>query len=126
MAFDRRNRPRAPTLVGNRKLRRAADGESGNNLERKRRGVIVVDDDHDIRPDLLNPFFRAFESAEYRAPIGFVCLAVVPGSANGRNMRAGNAGDDPGHYALSFHSDLLRFPAGERPPASISFAYSCW
>ena len=48
MALDHRHRARAPAFVGRREFRGAAEREGRDQIDRERRGVIVIDDDRHI------------------------------------------------------------------------------
>ena len=89
MAFYHRHRPRPPALIGGWKLRRTTQREGGNDLEGKRGGVIVVDEDDHVHVLFGDPLFGEIKALEYRLPIGLLGLAEVNGGADRRNMRGG-------------------------------------
>ncbi len=101
IALDHRHRPRPPALVGRRKLRRAAERESRDHLDRERRGVIVVDDDGDVGLGLPHPLLRLLEAREHPLPIRLLGLAVVERRADGGHMRRTYSCDDSGHGITS-------------------------
>src|SRR5262249_45074742 len=104
MTLYDRHRARAPALVGRRKVRRAAERERGNEIDRESRSVVVIDDNGDIGLGLAHPFLRLLEAREYALPIGLLGLAVVDGCPDGGHMRRTYTCDDPGH---GFTSALL-------------------
>ncbi len=87
MAYRDRHRPRTPAFVGRRKFRRAAEREGRDHLDREGRGVIVVNDDRDIRLGLAHPLLRFLKAREHPLPIGLLGLAVVERRADGGHMR---------------------------------------
>src|SRR5262245_65749502 len=109
MPLHGRHRPRAPTLVGGRKLGRTAEGKSWHDLDRERRRMIVVDDDRDVGLGLLHPFLGFLEAREHPLPVRLLGLLVIDRSANGRHVRRRYACDDSSHVSTSPCSLLWMF-----------------
>ena len=97
MALHHRHRARAPALVGGRELFGAAQSEGRNDLERERRGVVVVDEDDHVRLGLFHPLLGRLVALEERLPIGIAHAVTVDRRADGRHMRGRDACDDPSH-----------------------------
>ena len=114
----------APALVSGDEFGRAAQREGGHDVHGEGGGVVVEHDDAHIRLHFGDPLLGFLVAREHPLPIGLLRLAVVQRRADGGNVGGGDPCDDLGHYF--FHSDLVRAPLGERPPASIMSAYSCW
>src|SRR5262245_20381413 len=125
MAFDDGHGPRTPSLVRRLELVGAADRERRNHVEAERGGVIVVDQEHDVRRVLCHPATRSVKALEQRHPIRLRGLAQVHRRADRRHVRACDACGDLRHYLVS---GALHAPSslGERPPFSIIFAYASW
>ena len=117
IADDRRNRPRAPAFVGDRKLGRAAEPKRRDDFEVERVDVVVVDDDRNVGRRLGHPLLRGLVALEHGNPVRFRGAAVVHRGADRGRVRRADAGDDLGHH--SFLSDFDRQPFSERPPACI-------
>ena len=100
MPFHHRHRARTPALVGGRKLRRGAEREGRDHLDRKRRGVIVIDRDHDVGLGLRHPLLGLLEAGEHPLPVRLLGLLVVDRGADGRHVRRGNSCDDFRHGSL--------------------------
>ena len=147
MALHHRHRARSPAFVGGREFRRAAEREGRDDLDRERRGVIVVDDDGDVGLGLRHPLLGFLEAREHPLPVRLLGLLVVDRRADRRHVRRRHSCDDPSHVSTSTccvssisalaaspccfgdrracrpcAPDLLRLPSTERPPASIMSA----
>jgi hypothetical protein len=86
MAVHCRHWTRAKAFVRHRKIRSRAQQECGDQLQRKRIGVIVVDEDGDIGFKLREPFARRDGAVEVWFPVLVACVALVERGADGRNM----------------------------------------
>src|SRR6266404_5535579 len=82
-------------------LLRAPDGKRRHDVETESRGVIVVDQEYDIRLLLRDPAFGEVVAGKHRRPIGIPCFAVVERRANRRDMRGRDASGDASHYSNS-------------------------
>ena len=87
----------AVALVGGRELVGQPEGEGGDDLQRERGGVVVVDDDADVGPYLGHPGAGRLELGEIGRPVGLVGLALVDRRAHRGHVRAADATDEPGH-----------------------------
>jgi hypothetical protein len=92
MADHLRHRARTPALVGRHVFGRGADREGRNQIEAERVGVIVVDQEDDIRLLLLQPLLGEVIAIEDRLPIRLRGLAKVECCTNRRHMRCVDAG----------------------------------
>src|SRR5581483_8913395 len=101
MALDHRHRARAPALVGGREFGRTAERERRDQVDRKRRGVVVIAHDRDVGFQLPQPLLRLHETREHPLPIGLLGLVVVERRADGGHVRRADAGDDLGHDVTS-------------------------
>ena len=101
MALHDRHRPRPPAFVGGREFRRAAEREGRDQVDRERRGVVVVDHDGDVGLQLPHPLLRFLEAREHPLPVGLLGLVVVDRRADRGNVRRSDACDDLGHDVTS-------------------------
>ena len=101
ITLHHRNRTRTPAFVGGWKFRSAAERKGRDHLNRKRRRVVVVDDDRDIRLALAHPFLGFLETREHPLPVRLLGSAVVDCCADGRHMRRSDTCDDSGHGSTS-------------------------
>jgi hypothetical protein len=97
MPVHHRDAARAPALVGRREGVRAADRERRHHVERERGGVVVVDEDHDIRALLRHPATRPFIAGKDRRPVRMRGAAAVERGADRRHMAGAEACGDPRH-----------------------------
>ena len=97
MALHHRHRARAPALVGDREFRRGAEREGRDHLDRERRGMIVVDDDADVRLGLGHPLLGALEARNTRCQYGSPVAMIVDRGADRRHVRRRHSCDDPSH-----------------------------
>ena len=86
------------TFVRRLKLIGDAEQESGHQVDGKRTGMVVVNNQHDIRLGLRHPLSSSFVAAKQRFPIGLTGLAMVDGRTNGGNMRRRDAADNFNHH----------------------------
>ncbi len=100
VALDHRHRARTPALVGGRELRRAAERERRNEIDRKRRRVVVIDDDCDVGLGLPHPRLGFLEAREHPLPVGLLGPAVVERRADGGHVRRAYTCDDLCHGSL--------------------------
>ena len=100
MALDHRHRARAPAFVGGRKFRRAAECEGRDQVHRKRRGMVVIDFDDDVRLGGRHPRLGSFEAGKHPLPVRLLGLLVVDRGADGRHVRRSHACDDSSHVAI--------------------------
>src|ERR1700722_15097838 len=110
IALDYRYRSRPPALVRRRELLGTAEREGRDDLERERRGMIVVDQDHDVGRVVADPLLGEFVALEQRPPVRVLRLAVIERGADCRHMRGRQARVDPSHYcsAVAASSPLER------------------
>src|SRR5215470_10248955 len=101
MSLDDRHRTRAPAFIGGRKFRRAAECEGRHDIHRERRGVVVIDEEDDIRLRLCHPLLGFLETREHAFPVRFLSLFVVDRCADRRHMRGRYSCDDPSHVSTS-------------------------
>jgi hypothetical protein len=101
MADQLGHRARAPALVGDREFGRGADRKGRDDIEAEGVGVIVVDQENDVRLLVLHPLLGEFVTAEDLLPVGLAGLAEVERRAHGRNMRGINARGNMGHHFFS-------------------------
>src|SRR5256886_10484772 len=80
---------------------RASDREGRHDVETEGGGVIVVDQQDDVRLLLRDPALGELITGEHRSPVRILRLAVVDRGADRRDMRGGDAGSDAGHYCDS-------------------------
>ena len=85
---------------------RRADGEGRDQLQRKRRGVVIIDQDDHIRLFRLLPVAGELEAVKQGLPVGILILVRIHGPADGGNMRGGQSGSDAGHGYLSSFCSL--------------------
>src|SRR5450756_2084185 len=100
-ALDHWYRPRTPALIGGLELLRAADGEGGDHVQAKSRGVVVVDEKDDIGSMGLHPRLGRLIALEQRLPVWLSSLAQIERGADGGHMGGIDAGGNPGHYLAS-------------------------
>ena len=124
MALNRWNRPRTETLVRDGKSIRHSDQKGRNDVQRKGVGMIVVDDDGNVRRQFGEPLAGWLIAFEQRVPVRRGGLTLVHRDPDGRNVRTRDSCDDFRHHSSSAAASvsLYRLPSGVRPPASIIFA----
>ena len=96
------HRPRTPAFIRGCEFRGASDGKRRDDLEAERGGVIVVNQEDHVGRICGHPLPGEFEAREQRRPIRLLRLALVDGCADGRHVRAADAGGDARHYTPSF------------------------
>jgi hypothetical protein len=101
MSVDLRHRARAEAFVRDRELGGRAHHEGGNELERQRVRVIVVDEDRDVRLELREPFARGDGAVEVGLPVRIAVIALVHRDADRGDVGARNAADDARHQDFS-------------------------
>ena len=102
VADDRGHRARSPAFVGGLKLCRRANGEGRNHVQAESRGVVVVDQENDIRRVVLDPLLGKVVALEHGLPIGLIAFAQVKRGTNRRHVGGVNAGGDLGHSGAGF------------------------
>jgi hypothetical protein len=94
-----RHRARPPALVGDREAVGAADREGRDEGHVERRGVVVIDQDHDIGFGVALIGARKLVAGEDRLPIGLVRLPVVHRRADRGDVARRDACGDAGHVS---------------------------
>ena len=88
---------RSPAFIGRREGVGATQGKGGHDVERERRGVVVVNENDDVGLLLRNPFSGPFIACENRRPVRVRRSAAVECGADRRHMARANACGNPGH-----------------------------
>src|SRR5262249_58770265 len=114
MALDHRHRAGSPAFVGRRKFRRAAERKSGDQLDRERGGMVVINRNDDIRFGVRHPFLGFFEAGKHPLPIGLFGFLQIDRSADSRHVRGSYACNDSSHVSI-----LPSFSASPTTPAAI-------
>ena len=103
----------------------AADGEGRDHLQAERRGMVVVDEKHDVGHCARDPLLGKLVALEHRRPVGLGGLAQVDRGADRRDVRGEDPGADPSHGAfprcVGCHraSARRRASSGGTPAASL-------
>ena len=103
-AGQRRERPRAEALVGDRVFVGDPERERRVRVQEELVHVIVVDHDQTVRLELAEPIGDLLEGPEERLPLLVPAhlLAGVVDVLHGRSVRRPDASQYPRHQPLSF------------------------
>src|SRR6218665_1275994 len=107
--------PRA--FAGRLELGCRADGKGRNHLQAECRGVVVVDQQDHVGPVLPEPLPGQVVAGKQRLPVVLLCLALVDGGADGRDMGAEDRSADPGLGRA--RAGWLRRRRGLRPGCAV-------
>src|SRR6185437_14775748 len=108
--------------IGDRKAFGAAQGEGRDHLQRKRRGMVVIDQEHDIRLQLRQPLLREFVAGKDLLPIGLAALAIVERRADRWHMRGGDTCEKLSHGSSTPICCDCRRASGRPRPSSPHIA----
>ena len=97
MSLHNGHRTRSKSFVGDGKAIRHTDEKRGDELQRKGACMVVVDHDGNIGLELREPLARRLVALEKTFPIGRRRRAPIHRNADGRHVRASDAGDDASH-----------------------------
>ena len=101
MADHLGHRTRTPALVRNREFGRGAYRKRRNDVEAEGVGVIVVDEEDDVRLLILQPLLGEVIALEDLLPIGLGGLAEVERGTDRGYVRGVDARRDTGHHFFS-------------------------
>ena len=117
------HRAGAVALVGRRELVGQPERERGDDLERERGGVVVVDDDADVGLDLGHPGAGRLAPWRSRAPSrGRSVLPLSMAAPTAGHVRAADAADEPGHQRAAPTSLAAAVPVGRAAARRASSA----
>ena len=87
-------------FIGDGELVGASDGERGDDLERERGRVVVVDENDDVGVFLFDPLFGPLVAGEQRCPVVGVGLLEINGRADCGYVTGGDSRGDSRHLAM--------------------------
>ncbi len=97
VAGDGWHRPRSEALVGDAEHGGHAEREGGDDLQRERAGVVVVDDDARVGVELGDPLTCRSELRDVRRPVGLAGQPLVERGPDRRDVRGADATHDLSH-----------------------------